>query len=610
MVELVRRHVPLKRAGSSWTGLCPFHSEKSPSFHVNEVRKTFHCFGCGEGGDAIAFVMKIEGLPFVEAVKELADAAGIPLPKEELTPKQAEELSHRDKLFKANEVAAAYFQSVLGSEEGRAGREELERRAVPPELIQSFRIGVAPDAWDGLLGALRRANSNPRVGEEAGLLVPNKKGSWYDRFRNRLIVPITAPGGRVVAFGGRTLGDDSAKYINSPESPIYNKSAALYGLHEARAAIHKADRVLVVEGYFDVIALWSAGLGHAVAPCGTALTELQLGALRRHTRNVVMTFDGDTAGQRAAMKALRLCLLADLWPSQLLLPDGMDPDDVVRSRGASVMQELVEGSVTPLMDRFLDLILGRAGDDIRSREGAVEEIAPVLALLPGSARKQYIDRASLSLGMSVDHLDATVKAAARRPRTDARPAANAAPEAEGPRRPKPSHPEILLLRVLVQDLRNVAPVVEDLGAVSWLRHPEVERIVGRLMAAWREARPLAGADLLYDVEDPAVRGAVAGDLTSEARWFSPEVLARSVDEAMIRLATGWIDREIRRLARQIDELCRRPDTDLRTLQDLSQRRIEFERHRADWQRELPEALSKVHAIDARPTDDPEAQPMG
>lgn len=605
MVELVRRHVPLKKRGSSWTGLCPFHSEKSPSFHVNEVRKTFHCFGCGEGGDAIAFLMKVEGLGFVEAVQELANAAGILLPKEELTPQQAQELSYRDTLYKANDVAAKFFQGVLDTPEGQAGREEISKREVPPELVKSFRIGVAPDSWDGLLGALRRAGINPRVGEEAGLLVPNKKGSWYDRFRNRLIFPITAPGGRVVAFGGRALGDDSAKYINSPESPVYNKSAVLYGLHEARGPIHKADRVLVVEGYFDVIGLWSAGLGYAVAPCGTALTDRQLSSLHRHTRNVVMTFDGDSAGQKASMKALRLCLAADLWPSQLMLPEGMDPDDVVRQQGASAMQKLLETSVTPLMDRFVDMMLEQAGPDMRSREAALEEITPVLAMLPGSAQKQYVDRASLSLGMSVDHLQGAVKNLRRRPRYDDRRPDGPPPELmeDGPRRRRPSHPEVLLLRVLVQDLANVAPVVEDLGAVSWLRHPEVERVVGRLMASWREARPL-DADLLYDVEDPTIRGAVTGDLTSEERWFTPEVRARSVDEAMIRLAVGWIDREIRQIARRIDELSRQPDADLRTLQDLSQRRIEFERHRRDWQRELPDALMKVVVVEDETAPDP------
>jgi DNA primase len=612
MVELVRRHVPLKRRGSTWTGLCPFHNEKSPSFYVNEARKTFKCFGCDEGGDAIAFLMKIEGLNFVDAVKELADMAGIVLPKEELTPQQAEALSYRDKLYKANEVAAKFFASVLKTDEGKEGREELERREIGAELIDKFRIGVAPDSWDALLGALRKANINPRVGEDAGLLVPNKKGSWYDRFRNRLIFPITAPGGRVVAFGGRTLGDDSAKYINSPESPVYNKSATLYGLHEARGPIHKADRVLVVEGYFDVVGLYGAGLGYAVAPCGTALTDKQLGALRRHTRNVVMTFDGDTAGQRASMKALRLCLAADLWPSQLLLPDGMDPDDVVRKKGASVMQDLVANSVTPLMDRFLDQMLGDAGGDMRSREAALEEITPVLAMLPGSARKQYIDRASLSLGMSVDHLDGSVRNVRRQPRPPAREpegSPHGPPDGfaeAGPRRRKPSNPEVLLLRVMVQDLTNVAPVVEDLGAVSWLRHPEVERVVGRMMACWREARELRGADLLYDVEDATIRSAISGDLTTDERWFTPEVRARSVDEAMIRLAVGWIDREIRLLARRIDELSRQPDVDLQTLQDLSSKRIEFERHRRDWQKELPEALSKVVVVDEPQAADPES----
>lgn len=612
MVELVRRQVSLKKRGSSHTGLCPFHNEKSPSFHVSESRKSFHCFGCGEGGDAIAWLMKTEGMGFVEAVKELADQAGVILPKEELTPQQAEELSYRDKLYKANEVATAWFQQNLDAPEGEAGREELARRGVPPELVKKFRIGVAPDSWDGLVNALRKARINPRIGEEAGLLVPRQGSGYYDRFRNRLIFPITTSGGRVVAFGGRTLGDDSAKYINSPESPVYNKSNALYGLHEARAAIHKADRVLVVEGYFDVVGLAQAGIGYAVAPCGTALTEPQLAGLKRHTRNVVMTFDGDNAGQRAAMKALRLCLAADLWPSQLLLPGGMDPDDYVREHGAEAMQQLVETGAKPLMDRFLDMTLEAGGDDVRSREAALEEIVPVLAMLPGSTTKQYIERASLSLGMSVDHVAGAVKSGRGRRRPDRRSPDGPPPDVfeEGPRRPRPSHPEVLLLRVLVQDLVNVAPVVEDLGAVSWLRHPEVERVVGRLMAAWREGRELGAGDLLFDVEDATIRGTLTGDLTSEEGWFAPEVRVRSVDEAMIRLAVSWIDREVRMLARRIDELSRSPQRDLQALQDLSRRKTEFERSRREWQQELPEALSKAVVVETTSAEDPQGPSIG
>ncbi|HCP47024.1 MAG TPA: DNA primase, partial [Deltaproteobacteria bacterium] len=232
MVEVVSRHVQLKKRGSNWLGLCPFHQEKTPSFNVSEPRKAFKCFGCGEGGDAIAFLEKIQGMSFHEAVEELAGRAGMELPKETFDPQAAARSAHRDKLFHANNIAADYFARTLASPLGAAGRTCLEERAIETPFAQSWQLGVAPDAWDGLSNELQRQGVAPRIAEEAGLVIPRKGGSgYYDRFRNRLMFPIKDPRGRVVAFGGRTLGDDDAKYINSPESPVYNKSSTLYGLH-------------------------------------------------------------------------------------------------------------------------------------------------------------------------------------------------------------------------------------------------------------------------------------------------------------------------------------------------------------------------------------------
>ena len=248
IVELVGRYVQLKRKGSEWWGCCPFHQEKSASFKVNEVRKAFKCFGCGEGGDAYSFLMRLEGMSFVEAVKELADRAGVTIPEEDLSPREQEELAHKDALYHANELACRYFQEVLQSEAGEAGRAELDRRGVTAEIREQYRLGVSPDAWDGLAVALKQAGISAQVAEEAGLVLPRRSGDgYYDRFRNRLMFPIRARNGKVVAFGGRTLGDDDAKYLNSSESPVYRKSSALYGLHQARSAIHKDDLVLVVE---------------------------------------------------------------------------------------------------------------------------------------------------------------------------------------------------------------------------------------------------------------------------------------------------------------------------------------------------------------------------
>lgn len=654
MVELVQRHVQLKKRGSSWTGLCPFHSEKSPSFHVNAARKSFHCFGCGEGGDAIAFLMKIEGLGFVEAVQELANATGIQLPQEELTPRQQQAMSHRDELYRANDVAATFFAQVLASDEGKAAQEELDRRGVSPELVKLYRLGFAPDAWDGVVGALARAGLTPEVGEEAGLIVARQGGGHYDRFRNRLMFPISGTGGKVVAFGGRTMGDDSAKYINSPESPIYNKSSVLYGLHEARRAIHKSERVLVVEGYFDVLGLAGADLGYAVAPCGTALTDRQLEAIKRHTRQVVMSFDGDAAGQKAALKALELCLDMDLWPTQLLIPGAMDPDDYVREHGAEAMRQLVETGTRPLMDFFVEVKLRGAGDDMMARERTAAEMAPILGKLKPTQRKPFIERASLALGMRMETVEGIIRQASKRAAVQARSAGRGNPGSPGrtsgpparsqprsqtrapepppprggwdadppgrppgrppggppptdwddmptdddappddelvtdfaaPRRPRATDPELLLLRVLIQDGKNAAPFVDETGAISWVRHRDVERAAGELLACWREKRPF-DQSLLHELEDEEVRRTIRQDLTSEERWFDGEAIEKATKECLIRLHLDWLERQVVRVARELDLASRDRSAAPTAVMDLARERIELEQQLQEWREEL------------------------
>lgn len=631
MIDIVRRHVTLKKAGGSYKGLCPFHDEKSPSFHVNEARKSFHCFGCGAGGDAIEFIMKIEGRGFVEAVQELASSAGILLPEKELSPAERKELNWRDQLYKASEIAASYFSGQLRGGGGERGREEIEKRGVPPELQESFRLGVAPDAWDGLLGALRAAGVPPKAAEEAGLIVPRSSGDgWYDRFRNRLIFPIRAPGGKVVAFGGRTLGDDDAKYINSPESPIYRKSETLYGLHAARTAIHRADRVLVVEGYFDVLGLAKAGLKYAVAPCGTALTKQQLQALKRHTERIVLFFDGDSAGQRAAFKSLRLCLETGLWPLCPHLPEGMDPDDYVREHGAEAMQGIVE-QARPLLDVFLDHRLPDGAADARTRKEALDDICELLSLMSdGLVEPYYRQYNELPLRLGLDrgdrlkeHVlrfrrDRHVRAErdrARAPRVEA-PGAVAPvalddefgpppdeayfdeegwPLDEGPdslpappgtirpsatATPPPTPAELQLIKLMIQDIANLGPELDALGVLSWLQHPDVEAAAGRLLRCWRESRTPVGMELLEGLLDPRVISPISADLATEERWLADEQLEEATRETLVRLHLDWLESRIRRASLEIDSASRRGN-DFGQIRPLLEAKRDLERQRAE-----------------------------
>lgn len=455
IVSLVSQTVRLKKRGSAHLGLCPFHNEKTPSFHVNEDRKNFHCFGCGKSGDALDWMQEIEGLGFLDAVKELADRAGMAVPQEELTPRQIEAAKKRERLLEANEAACRWFQQMLASDDGASAREYLEGRGYDMEFAKTWRIGFAPDSWDGLGNELRRQRLSPQVGVEASLLKRSDRGREpYDFFRNRLMFPILGSGKKVVAFGGRTLGDDKAKYINSSETPVYNKSGALYGLQENRRGIHKADNVLVVEGYFDVLALAKAGIDYAVAPCGTALTDRQLAGIRRHTANVTMLFDADEAGRRAAVRVMEMCLDQGLWPLRLEVPGGKDPDDYVKEHGADAMRQLLTDA-TPLLDFFIDTVAEELIAHSIDADGALEKVAPMLARLGmGNTRYEHYERRVIqAVGIHTDprSIKRVVKQAAKRiasqPRRSsveltARPAASgpAPSRGPGPRRPAKGPP--------------------------------------------------------------------------------------------------------------------------------------------------------------------------
>jgi len=411
IVDLISAYVTLRRQGRRYVGLCPFHSEKTPSFTVDRERGLFYCFGCGAGGDVFEFVMRAHGLSFPEALRELARRAGVQL---------ADDPDHRrgewERWLRAADGAAAFFErSLAHPETGRPAREYLERRGIDPATARRFRLGYAPDGWDFLLRHLREQGYEPQVLERLGLIHPRPDGGWYDTFRHRLVFPIFDLQGRPVAFGGRSLREgDQPKYLNSRESPLFSKGRTLYGLHVAREALHRAGRAVVVEGYMDLVACHQYGLTEAVATLGTALTPEQAALLRRHCQAVVLVYDSDEAGRRAVERALPVLEEAGLEARAAVLPEGLDPDAFLRAYGADEFRRRLDAAV-PLIRFVLDSSLRRHPPTPEGKVRVVDEVLPLVASIRHDvARSEHIAQLSQRLGIPEDAVRARMRALRRR----------------------------------------------------------------------------------------------------------------------------------------------------------------------------------------------------
>jgi DNA primase len=394
VVELVGRHVQLKKRGRDHWGCCPFHSEKSPSFKVSEDRDDYHCFGCGAHGSAFDFVMQTQGVSFPECVEQLADFAGMQVP--EVTPEDRERADLSSRLSEANEAAAKWYQAQLNSGVGTEARDYVERRGLSDRAVEEFRIGYAPDRNDGLKSALLERGFSEAELIEAGLIAkPDDGRGTYDRFRNRLMFPISDRRGRVIAFGGRALGEARAKYLNSPETPLFSKSFTLYNFAMAREAAREAGTVIVAEGYMDVIALAEAGFRNAVAPLGTAVTEDQIGMLWQMAAEPVMCLDGDQAGLRAAQRAAERALPI-LKPGKSLrfaiLPEGKDPDDLLRDEGPAALKSILNAARSMAAMLFQTAAAGRPIDTPERRAGLDAELTRIgFQIEDETIRRHYQD---------------------------------------------------------------------------------------------------------------------------------------------------------------------------------------------------------------------------
>ncbi len=455
IVEVVSGYIALKKAGSNYRALCPFHQEKTPSFNVNPAKQIFHCFGCGEGGNVFTFLMKYEKISFPEAVRLLASNYGIKI--EAQGGRKNDEI---EAIYKAMDSAANFYHRLLAeSRDNSKVAQYIKKRGIAPELVERFMLGWAPDDWDSLYRHLSKAGFSDKTINAAGLGQPSSKGNMIDRFRGRLMFPISSIGGKVIAFGGRIIADnvkDAPKYINSPETPIYNKSRVLYGLNHAQTSARRNNAVVVVEGYMDVLALWSAGIENCAAVSGVAFTPGQAEAIKRIADSVIALFDADEAGLNAAKRSVPVLLDHRLSVKMLSLPGAKDPDEYLAANGPEQLMERVNSA--PAFPAFIiDSVCGKADmSSIEGRTKAAHEIMPYLRRIKDNIeRSQYVQLLSERAGIDE-------KVLARNLTTEGAPGFGGYKSTDSKKRSAKQNAERILVRILLDRPEYLDSLASDL----------------------------------------------------------------------------------------------------------------------------------------------------
>jgi DNA primase len=509
IVEIASQYTTLKRRGRKWVGLCPFHTEKTPSFTVDEEKQLYHCFGCGVGGDIFSLVMERESLTFPEALKNLAERYRVPLPAQQRV--RPEVLKLEEKLFKINELALGFFKkNLFNTQEGNKALEYLQARGLSDETIQTLKVGYALNSWTALLDFFKSKDVPVPLLEKGGLvLAGSRAGEFRDRFRGRVIFPIFSLTGRVVAFGGRTVIDAEPKYLNSPETPVYSKGKLLYGLNFTKDAVREAGAAVLVEGYTDFSALYQAGVRNVVASLGTALTAWQVAQVRRFASRVIVSYDGDSAGLTAAARAVPLGLEKGLNIEVLVLADGLDPDSYLKKHGRDKYQALLKKTV-PGLDFLIDALTKGVRMSVPEEKGRVaRSVVKEIEKVPDPvARSEYLRRASQRLGVGEELLRTIIETKVP----------DKAPEDAGLFCPA----EKRLFQILMGD-RSAAPdIFADCGEEIF-QGLRGEPVFQAILESFRNDR---------DWSFPALQGKVPPALLSQlARVLFEKASAGSVEEA-------------------------------------------------------------------------------
>ena len=516
IVRVIGEYVRLKKTGQNFSGLCPFHNEKTPSFSVHPVRQIYHCFGCGAGGDVFKFIMEMDKSPFPEAVRTVAEKCGIPVPRpRERSPEERQENQQRAALVEMHRMAAEFFQrQIRDTQEGKIAASYLEDRGLDRDSITRFGIGWAPSSGDALLRQLKQKYPEKLL-EGSGLVSRNESGRFYDRFRGRIMFPISNETGKVIAFGGRAMGDAMPKYMNSPETPIYTKSNVLYHLDRAKEELRKSDFAILVEGYMDAIAVARAGFTNVVASCGTSLAEPQIKLLSRFTRRVIVNFDPDTAGQAASERSLSLLLEKEFEVKVLALPGGADPDKFLKEQGTDAYRKLLKE--TP---QYIDYLIGRARKMDRStaagKVNALNFLMPYVQRNPSRLlRSEWASRISSELRVDEPVLRAELNRAAAERRSEVKPKADLlAPVV------KPAERQLIHMLVDAQELRE--RIAQELIADALHRGLECEKILDLLISKVGEKPSSSELADALEGKDREIFCDILYEATSEPTWEEAE----------------------------------------------------------------------------------------
>ncbi len=490
IVEVISDFLTLKKAGRNHLGLCPFHSEKTPSFTVNEEKGIFHCFGCGAGGSVFHFLMQYDQLSFPEAVERVGKRYGIVVERLQ-NPGARRDAEQRESLYRLNERAAAYFHEILfGNGEGRRALEYLKSRGVDEPTARRFHLGYAPQAGQGLAAFLKREGLSLKDATRLGLLSDRGEERYGEKFFGRLMFPIADAAAKIVGFGGRVIGPGMPKYLNSAETPLFHKSATLYGLSQAKETIRGSDRVIVVEGYLDVVALAQFGVTDAVATLGTALTPEHVRMLGRYTKNIVALFDGDEAGQKAAARSFEIFIEGGLLGRGARLPKEEDPDTFVRSKGKEAFEDLL-GKAVPLADFYFNWLEERYGRSLEGKSQIAQEISRVLAKVRNPFEADLLVRRAIDLGVREDLLRKALRSGAdgRQAAAPASPVKTATSDAG-----KDTAEQSLI--GLMLRFPSMIQRVEQEAELERLVSPQWNEILQAILSEWRKRDTVDGAGIV------------------------------------------------------------------------------------------------------------------
>jgi DNA primase len=561
IVDVVGSYLPLKKAGANFVALCPFHKEKTPSFSVNPHRQIFHCFGCHKGGDVFTFVKEYENIGFVDAVRRLADRAKIPIEFDQ-SPGEQQSRHLKDQLLQIHEQIAQRWQNCLLNEAaGQTARDYLAKRGVSPEAVKLFRLGAAPDAWDDTVNWAKGKGHELTLVEKAGLIIsrsetqtPNSETpdakpqtpaprsqtrNYYDRFRGRLIFPICDEQGRVIGFSGRVLSGDekTAKYVNSPETPIFTKSRVFFGLDKSKRALLDAGFAVVCEGQLDLIACFMAGVQNIVAPQGTAFTDQHARILKRYADEVVLCFDSDEAGQNAAVRSLDHLLASGLAVRVAVVPAPHDPDSFIKANGGEAFRKLVENA-----EGFFDYYLNRlcATSDINTDKGRLYVLRSMLEALQKTGNVALFDKyaksVALRLGFTLHSVVTEFQKLLEQQSSGKQTEAEPPPEIIS----KPSVHEFHLLKILLLHDELAAWVALHLD-VNWIAHPPARKIIEQRLAAQTTETWKSLAAFLDECETPEMRSLVTEAVAEDRKIPNPE---QQLADVTLRLRNQFLDRQI------------------------------------------------------------------